>query len=173
MCWNQIFFCLRRHIKSCIFQPLCFMGRQRFTITWSKMNHHQKSSQKKKGAEVAVSGTRMSGHAFPYREATSGARGGLSQYCTREQPFGLKINGVMHAACPGCSPGLSWWLVWGRRLWADDWTPWDHVRTRTAGIEAAARGEKDGAGEAGHLPACLKQVICVVPRLRLEFLPAL
>ncbi|MXQ89094.1 hypothetical protein E5288_WYG007822 [Bos mutus] len=47
------------------------------------------------------------------------------------------------------------------------------TRTRTAGIEAAARGEKDGAGEAGHLPAYLKQVICVVPRLRLEFLPAL
>ena len=72
------FFYLRRCIKSFIFQLLWFMGRQKFTITWSKMNHHQKSSQKRKGAEVAVSGTRVSGHAFAYREEASGARGELS-----------------------------------------------------------------------------------------------
>lgn len=149
MCWNQPFFYLRRCIKSFIFQLLWFMGRQKFTITWSKMNHHQKSSQKRKGAEVAVSGTRVSGHAFAYREAASGARGELSLQIgelSQVLPTGttLWVKKSIHTACHGCSPGLSRWLVWGQRLWADDWTQQDRVGTRTAGTDAAARRPREG-----------------------------
>lgn len=101
ICWNQIFFYLIdtawRRIKSFIFHLLWFMGRQRFTITWSKMSHHQRSSQKRKGTEVAVSGAGCQG-VWAWSAQRGGQRcpgaqvqtGGSVRHCTWRQPSRLK-----------------------------------------------------------------------------------
>lgn len=136
ICWNQIFFYLIdtawRRIKSFIFQLLWFMGRQRFTITWSKMSHHQKSSQKRKGTEVAVSGARCQGVWACIRTQRGGQRcpggtgyrlGSSVRYCTGRPPSRLKTR--------PCNPrGLLWLFtlpqsVAGARAAVVVWPRWD------------------------------------------------
>ena len=187
MCWNQIFFCLRRRIRSCIFQSLWFMGKQRVTITWSKMNHYQKSSQKKKGAEMAVSGTGVSGHAFPTERQPgvpgegSGYRLGSSvRYCTREQPFGLK-----NKRCN--AHGLSRLFTWpqlraGVRTAVVGWRlnsagPRQHSDSRDWGRRPRGGGRRRGSRssscllKAGHLcGSVITAGVSTCAVMRLEFL---